>query len=183
MLDAPERERYLPTGALVALLDLQGDETVVDYGAGTGRLAIVVAERLNDGGRVLAVDSSAEMIGHLRARAGGHPRVVVAHVPDDAVPLPDGAADRVLAVNLLHEIRDEPAVREMRRLVGDDGSVLVVDWERGRPRDLGPPDELLYDVAEASAVLAAAGLRASVAPIELPFHFALIATPTDQESR
>jgi trans-aconitate methyltransferase len=89
MLDAPERERDLPTGALVALLRLHGDETVVDYGAGTGRLAIVVAERLNDGGHVLAVDSSAEMIG-LRARVSGHPRVVVAHVPDDAVNVGGG---------------------------------------------------------------------------------------------
>jgi SAM-dependent methyltransferase len=179
VLDAPERERYLPTDPLVTLLDLHGDETVVDYGAGTGRLAVSVAERLTDRGHVLAVDSSAEMIDHLRARASGHPRVVVAHVTDDAVPLADGGADRVLAVNVLHEVRGERAVDEMRRLVAEDGFVVVVDWERGRPRDLGPPDELLYDVTEASTALAAAGLRTTVAPIELPFHFALIATPID----
>jgi len=33
LLDAPERERYLPTAALVDLLELGGEETVVDYGA------------------------------------------------------------------------------------------------------------------------------------------------------
>ncbi len=178
MLDAPEREQYLPTDALVALLELQGGETVVDYGAGTGRLTIPVARVLRDGGRVVAVDSSREMLGHLRTRLDAGANVVVEHVPDDAVPLPDGAADRVLAVNLLHEVRGERALDEMRRLVARDGFVLVVDWERDRPRDAGPPDELLYDAAEATALLADAGLLARPAPVELPFHFALIATPT-----
>ena len=93
VLDAPERERYLPTDVIVALLDLQGDETVVDYGAGTGRITIPVAHLLRDGGRVVAVDS--------------------------------------------------------------------------------------YDAAEAIAALADAGLRAVPARVELPFHFALIATPTE----
>nr|MBA2767089.1 hypothetical protein [Solirubrobacterales bacterium] len=41
-LDAPERDAYLPDAPLVALLALQGAETVVDYGAGTGRLALAV---------------------------------------------------------------------------------------------------------------------------------------------
>ena len=85
----------------------------------------------------------------------------------------------MLAVNLLHEVRGERAGAEMRRLIADDGFVLVVDWERGRPREDGPPEELLYDAAEATAVLANAGLHARPAPVELPFHFALIATPTE----
>ena len=118
------------------------------------------------------------MLGHLRMRLDADANVDVVQVADDAAPLPDGAADRVLAVNLLHEVRGERAIDEMRRLVARDGFVLVVDWERGRPHDAGPPDELLYDAAEATAVLADAGLRARPAPLELPFHFALIATPT-----
>jgi len=179
VLDAPERERYLPTDVIVALLGLQGDETVVDYGAGTGRITIPVAHLLRDGGRVVAVDSSDEMLGHLRMRLGADTNVVAVHVPANAVPLPDGDADRVLAVNLLHEVRGEGAIDEMRRLVADDGFVLVIDWERGRARDFGPPDDLLYDAAEAIAALADAGLRAVPARVELPFHFALVATPTE----
>jgi SAM-dependent methyltransferase len=177
LLDASERERYLPTDALVALLDLQGDETVVDYGAGTGRLTVPVARAVRDGGRVIAVDSSDEMLGHLRGRLGSEASVDVLHVPDDGVPLPSGAADRVLAVNLLHEVRGEGALDEMRRLLADDGFALIVDWERGRPHDAGPPDDLLYDAAEARALLAAAGLDAVFVAPGLPYHFALIATP------
>jgi hypothetical protein len=34
------------------------------------------------------------------------------------VPLSDGFAQRILAVNLLHEVRGEPALTEMHRLAG-----------------------------------------------------------------
>jgi hypothetical protein len=55
-LDAPERDSYLPDAPLVALLGLGGEETVIDYGAGTGRLAIAARAALGAGGRVIAVD-------------------------------------------------------------------------------------------------------------------------------
>lgn len=176
LLDAPERERYLPTAALVDLLELGGEETVVDYGAGTGRLTLPIARALGSGGRVVAVDSSGEMLDRLRERLSPDVGVELEHVADNVVPLGDGAVDRILAVNLLHEVRGEGALAEMRRLLAPNGFVLVVDWERGRPRDSGPPDELLYDAGEAAAALGEAGLHARPAAIELPFHFALIAT-------
>ena len=53
-------------------------------------------------------------------------------IASNRVPEPDGGVDRVLAVNLLHEVRGEPALEEMRRLLGPDGLLLVGDWERGR---------------------------------------------------
>lgn len=64
-LDSPEREACLPTQAIVALFALSGQETVVDYGSGTGRLSVALADALPDG-RVLAVDEGEEMVGHLR---------------------------------------------------------------------------------------------------------------------
>ena len=49
-LDAAEREQYLPASKLVALLELKGGETVLDYGAGTGRLALAAAAAIPRGG-------------------------------------------------------------------------------------------------------------------------------------
>ena len=180
VLDAPERERYLPTDRLVALLELQGDETVVDYGAGTGRLTRAVAAALT-GGEVLAVDESKQMIERLAEQLDGVPRARHLHIIDNHVPLADAGADRVLAVNLLHEVRGEPAMTEMRRLLAPGGFVLIVDWERGRERDSGPPDELLYTTAQAIDELRAAGLTAQPLDAGLPFHFALRGIPTIED--
>jgi SAM-dependent methyltransferase len=173
LLDSPERDRMLPTGVLLELLDLRGGETVVDYGAGTGRLTAPIAERLSAGGRVIAVDENAEMAAHLEQRLAGVAAAQAVLIEGNSVPLPDGAADRILAVNLLHEIRGEGALAEMRRLLRPGGFALVVDWERGRPRDTGPPDELLYTAAEAVAELGRSGLRADLLDAPFPFHFAL----------
>ncbi len=178
-LDAPERDAYLPDAPLLALLDLRGEETVVDYGAGTGRLAIAVRAILGAGGRVVAVEENEEMLARLRERVGAAgDQVEAVAIESNRVSEPDGEVDRVLAVNLLHEIRGERALEEMRRLLGPDGLLLVADWERGRDseRALGPPDEILYTEEEAAAELEHAGFE--VEPREgFRYHFVLLGRP------
>jgi ubiquinone/menaquinone biosynthesis C-methylase UbiE len=174
MLDAPERERYLPTSVLVALLELRGDERVVDYGAGTGRLTEPIAEALASGGHVLAVDESDEMVTTLRERLAEIANASVAAIRDNQVPVEDGSIDRVVALNLLHEVRGETALEEMRRMLTREGFVLVVDWEPGHERDVGPPDRLLYTAEDAAAELELAGLAVERAGAGLPFHFVLL---------
>lgn len=176
LLDSPERERYLPTDVLVDALELRGDERVVDYGAGTGRVALAVAGAL-DGGEVVAVDENREMYDLLAERAGDAVRPLL--IADNSVPRPDGSADRVVAVNLLHEVRGEGALAEIRRLLAPGGFVLVVDWQRGHTGPAGPPDDVLYSAEEACEELRTAGFEAcSDVDGGLPFHFALKATPT-----
>ena len=52
---------------VVARLSLRGDETVLDAGAGTGRVSEMVLERLPHG-RLIAVDGSASMAARARER-------------------------------------------------------------------------------------------------------------------
>lgn len=177
VLDAPEREAFLPTHRLVTALDLRGDEQVVDYGSGTGTVAIPAAARLHGGGMLFAVDESEQMLEHLRDRASRVATITPMLVAANEVPLDAGSVDRVLAVNLLHEVRGEGALKEMRRLLSPDGWALVVDWERGRTRPTGPPDELLYSAAEAAEALDDAGFVAESLALDLPFHFAFQARP------
>ncbi len=172
VLDAPERDAFLPDRAVVEMLALEGGETVVDYGAGTGRVSLAAAASLPHG-RVVAVDESPEMVEVLRGRVADAPNVEAAAIEDNAVPLADASADRVLAVNLLHEVRGENALEEMRRLLAPGGFLLVVDWDRDRPAEDGPPARIRYGTEDAIAALAAAGLEAEAIAADLPYHFAL----------
>jgi ubiquinone/menaquinone biosynthesis C-methylase UbiE len=174
-LDDPERERYLPRELLISLLELRGSETVLDYGAGTGRLSLAAATLLPTG-RVIAVDELPEMLEQLRERTAASANIEPLLISANRVPLADGSVDRILAVNILHEVRGEPALGEMRRLLAPDGLLLVVDWERGRRSDGPPPDEILYSAGEALAELELAGFSASAIDTELPYHFALRAS-------
>jgi len=172
-LDAAERDVYLPDGAVTDLLELTGAETVLDYGAGTGRISLVLAERLPKG-RVVAVDESPEMIVHLSERLASVSNAEVIEITGNAVPLDDGSVDRVLAVNLLHEVRSERALEEMHRLLRPDGFLLVIDWDREGPSEPGPPTHLRYKLQEAIAECEKAGFQVHQ-PLSdrLPYHFVL----------
>ncbi len=61
-VSAPQQEW---AEAVVARLDLRGDETVLDAGCGTGRVTAMLLERLPRG-RVIAVDGSAAMVAEAR---------------------------------------------------------------------------------------------------------------------
>ncbi len=172
LLDSPERERTLPAATLVAWLELSGSETVLDYGAGTGRFTLEVAGKLPNG-RVIAIDESPEMMKLLQARTAGQRNVETIPTADNEVPLPDESVDRILAVNLLHEVRGESALAEMRRLLAERGLLIVVDWDRDRPSDSGPPTAHRYSAAEARQELTFAGFDAELLSTTLPHHFAL----------
>lgn len=62
------------------------------------------------------VEESTQMMRHLRERIEGTDlqNVGLHLIKDNRVPLEGAVADRILAVNLLHEIVGESALKEMR---------------------------------------------------------------------
>lgn len=176
VLDSATRDEFLPDRALVDLLELRGDETVLDYGAGTGRIALAAAAALPRG-RVIAVDESPEMMTRLQVRTQGSTNIEALQISENHVPVPDASVDRILAINLLHEVRGESALSEMVRLLKPDAVLLVVDWDRERPSEPGPPAEHRYSANEAQQELAGAGFTAEPVATTLPYHFVLRARP------
>ena len=161
-LEKPERLVELPPEKVVALLDLRGDETVVDYGAGTGMYTVPIAAALPRG-RVLAVDEHEELLSYIDAKlaAAGLPagRVTKVQTTENRVPLEDGTADRVFLLNVLHHIWDEPAaLGEILRLLAPGGRLVVVDFAQ-MDRPVGPPNDHVLSLDEARATVAGMGLR------------------------
>jgi len=126
------------------------------------------------------------MIEHLKRRLAAAPNTEAVLIVANQVPLADHVVDRILAVNLLHEIRGEGALSEMRRVLAPMGVLLVVDWnaagETGRATD-----EILYTAGEAASELRSNGFDTAEIDAGLPFHFAIRAThrptPTATEAR
>lgn len=107
---------------VIERLALAGDETVVEFGCGTGR----DAERLLDAlptGRVVAIDGSRQMLEQFRARLpeqGARLRVVQADLRE---PLDlDVRADAALSVATLHWLPDHDTVfRSVARVLRPGG--------------------------------------------------------------
>lgn len=160
-LENPERLAELPPANLVKLLDLTGAETVVDFGAGTGMYSLPIADALPDG-RLIAVDEQLVLLDRLRDKLSADPRtsrVDVVHSVGGVAPLPDGVADRLFMINVLHHVYDEPDVlEEIVRLLAPGG--LLVDAEFARmDRPVGPPNDHVLALADVRATLTGLGLR------------------------
>jgi trans-aconitate 2-methyltransferase len=109
--------------AVVARLALRGDETVLDAGAGTGRVTEMVLERL-ERGRVIAVDGSVSMAERARQRLPAD-RVSVICSDLLALELPE-AVDAIVSTATFHWILDHDALfARMRRLLRPGGQFVA----------------------------------------------------------
>jgi ubiquinone/menaquinone biosynthesis C-methylase UbiE len=177
-LEEPARLEALPQSVVVSLLRLRGDETVVDYGAGTGVYTIGVAEAVPNG-RVIAVEALPRLANMLRSKITAElvDRFAIVETDANAVPAPDGSVDRVVMVDVLHHLYDQPkALNEVVRLLRPGGLFVVVDWgDVDRPG--GPPLDHVLGLRAVRDIVTQMGLvevETHEPGTELPYHLAMV---------
>jgi trans-aconitate 2-methyltransferase len=115
---------------LLDRLDLRGDETVLDAGCGSGRVTLMLLERLPRG-RVVAVDQAPSMVEHARQALAGRAQVFQADLLELEL---DEPVDAVFSNAVFHWVADHErlfaglfaALRPGGRLVaqcGGEGNV------------------------------------------------------------
>ena len=107
---------------------------------------------------MIALDEQQEMLDLLRAKPAARKLSNLRAVHTDEITKLNGTRNRVLALNVLHEVGDE-ALRAMAGLLKPSGTVLVVDWNAGVERPVGPPRDHVYSAAEARERMERMGLR------------------------
>ena len=98
--------------AVLARMELRGDETVLDAGCGSGRVTEALLERLPRG-RVIAVDASPSMVEQARGASAGSERVEVRQMDLLELELEE-PVDAILSTATFHWILDHDAL--FRRL-------------------------------------------------------------------
>ena len=126
-LDRVERQHWYYEGKrrivrswIERLGAIGADDTLLDFGAGTGCFAAEMTRRC----RVLALDSYPESLAKLKLRfpAGQ----VLEPAADGGIPLADATVDCVTALDVLEHLeRDAAAVAEFRRVLRPGGLAVV----------------------------------------------------------
>jgi SAM-dependent methyltransferase len=139
------RPSYPP--ALLDALPLDADATVLDLGAGTGKLTRVLAERYRD---VTAVEPLANMRAMLERVVPG---VTALAGSAERIPLDDGSVDGVFAAQAFHWFDKPVALPEIVRVLRP-GGVFAIVWNEGnddlpdpRPTEFVREVEVLHDAA------------------------------------
>lgn len=112
---------------LVAILELDGSEEVLDIATGAGNLALAVAVHAS---RVVALDITPAMLAQTadRARKLGLMNLEVIEAPAENLPFPNASFDVIMVRTAPHHFADIAAsVSEMSRVVRPTGKVLIVD--------------------------------------------------------
>ncbi len=170
LLDDPKRLEYMPPAKIFELLDAPRDGLVVDFGTGTGAFAIPLATARPDL-TVVALDEQPEMLKMLRAKPEVASLSNLKPVLTEEIGPYVGKADRILAINVLHELGDD-AMRELISLMKPDGVALFVDWNSEVDRPVGPPRDHTYGSADGARRVENFGLSAeTLAP--LPYHYVI----------
>ena len=120
------RRRWQHPNQVVDALDITGDDTVLDVGAGGGYFTFRMAKTAK---RVYAIDVDRRMVMLLQrdARRLGHQNVYVI-LADDGDPKISRPLDLVVVVNTYHHLPDPGRYfARLRSRLGKDGRVAIIE--------------------------------------------------------
>ena len=141
-LDDPERLLWLPPAMVVGALVIQPGDSIADIGAGTGYFSLLLAQAAGTLGKVYAIDSQAEMLGHLQYKLDTRyiSNIQAIHAEADSTGLPAASCDLVFMANVCHEFADRSAVLlEAKRILKAKGRIAILDWRPDVEPQPGPP--------------------------------------------
>ena len=119
---APIYEKFIPLRqphVIISMLELPVEGCILDAGGGTGRVAQALA---GHAAHVVVADLSLKML--QRAAAKGGLDSVCSY--SEALPFPDESFERVIMVDALHHVHDQPhTALEMWRVVKPGGLILI----------------------------------------------------------
>jgi SAM-dependent methyltransferase len=130
--DVYERARpeYPPEAIdwIAAELGLRAGRTVLDLGAGTGKLTRAL---LRTGARVIAVEPGEAMLAELRRVL---PQVEEMQGAAEAIPLEEDSVDAITVGQAFHWFRHDDALPELHRVLRPGGAVALVWNSRDQDR-------------------------------------------------
>ena len=139
---------------VLALLDLEGSERVLDVGCGDGKITAAIAARVPRG-TVVGVDASRDMITFAASHFDPTVRANLRFEVADARLLPfRNEFNRVVSFNALHWVPDQDAaLRSIRSAMTPDGQALLRLVSKGEGRKFGKCDRRDTPVGEMDRLL------------------------------
>jgi ubiquinone/menaquinone biosynthesis C-methylase UbiE len=137
-LDNPERRKMMPPEETLLKFKIEDDGKLLDIGCGIGYFTVPAAKMLKNN-KVIGIDIIPEIIGIAKEKAHGISNLQFRTSEEYNFPVENNSIKYVLISNVLHEIEDiNRYFNEIKRVLKEDGYLLIIDWEK-REMEFGPP--------------------------------------------
>lgn len=154
-------ELFLNPYSVVKEFDLKPGMSVADFGSGSGHFSLAVANIVGKDGFVYAIDIRSDVLdvlrGHIKLGGLFQIRIIQADLEKShGSKLQDESQDRVLCLNILHQVRKRDLViKEACRVLKDNGNLIVIDWVKDVP--FGPAEKISKNIVKKLANTAGFG--------------------------
>ena len=148
-LERPEREEEEAPSKLVEALKLQPGQVIADIGAGSGILSVLMAKKVGETGKVLAVDVQQEMLDLLDKKLTDlGVKNVEGRLGTEKTPQLDPASvDLAIMVDVYHEFAfPYEMMLEISKAMKPGGRVVFVEY---RKEDPDVPIKLVHKMTQA----------------------------------
>lgn len=176
-LISEDRAREIRPESLLRKAGLKRGGVFADVGCGPGFFTMPGAAIVGASGRVLALDTQAEMLDALKER---RPPWFVKPLrsEESSLPVDDCEVDLALLAYMLHETADKRGfLREVLRILKTNGKLLIIDWKKIK-EDKGPPiEERLSELDVAVHVRSAGFKKVSVRSLNASHYMILASRP------
>jgi ubiquinone/menaquinone biosynthesis C-methylase UbiE len=104
--------------------------SIAEIGLGAGDVVLEICRAIGPAGHLFAIAPAPEEAARVRDTARDCGNVHIIESQPNATSIGEGSCDRVLMANVWAELPDgRAALREARRLLRDEGRLVVVEWQ------------------------------------------------------
>jgi putative membrane-bound dehydrogenase-like protein len=150
-LERPEREKEEASSKMIEELKLQPGQVVADIGAGTGRLTLMMAEKVGNEGKAFAVDVQQEMLDIIavKIKQRNVKNIELVKGTQKSPKLKKEGVDLALFVDVYHELAfPYEMMLEVSKCMKVGGRIVLVEF---RKEDETVPIKLVHKMTEAQA--------------------------------
>ncbi len=171
MFSAPEKN--------IEQLQLADNQTVADFGAGSGAYTIAAAKAMHGTGKVYAIEVQKDLLTRLQntctEQGLGNVSFIWGNLEKPGgTKIQDGACDAVIVSNLLFQAPDKKAImEEAKRVLHPGGILLLIDWTASF-NNMGPTPEQVFPEAEARTLAEKLGFLFDRSLNAGNFHYGLL---------
>ena len=174
-LERSEREEEEKTTELIRNMDIKQDDKIADIGAGSGYHVFRMA-RIATKGKIYAVDIQDEMLAAMneKKQKGGFNNVELVKGGQKSVNLPANSVDKILIVDVYHEIEFPYEVMvSLNEALKTDGKLYLIEY---RAEDESVPIKKVHKMTEEQAAkeMKAAGFKLERNMDNLPWQHCMI---------